>query len=323
MLEGPPIHQEQTSRVGLLPNSYWEGDKMKDGQVVGAVQALRTHFSAKAAALEIDFLAKEAEEQQEEPPLAILSGGYFRGPNHPAIGELMAASMRSYGTPPEAISREGDVYSTFGEVGEFLRQAKEKGLTNLVDIGFSSHKRRIKKLFKKFGHNFTFRSVEEIIKERGTHKFSRDYIKKTTNEDGTITEVPVHIDHEHNHYAHLLKRMGKSRQGLAYRFIYEPFAELYSNFVDWEKTEEKNRKARRESDPGYEFLVPIVNIPLPIDIYQLNGKRAESPVFTPFLKAHAAFKDIKAKLRPEPKKPRMPNMGRVEIFPVGPIRRTS
>lgn len=321
--ETPIINNEKPRREGLVLHAYWEGDKMEYGQVVGAVPALRSALAAKAGALELDSLAKKAENQGEEPPIAIISGGYFRGPDNPPISKLMADSMERYGTPRELVSQVVNAYSTGEEIDTALKQARENGITSLIDVAFSSHKRRIKKLFGKFRHNFTFRAVEDILRERGTHKFSRDYIKKTTNEDGTVTEVPVHIDHEHNHYDRLLKKLGRSRQGLTYRFMYEPLANLVTTFIDPKKMGEMNRQKRETNDPGYEFFIPKVHIPLPIDIYKLNGKRAESPIFTPFLRTHAKLRGIWHKIHPEPEKVKPASMGMVEIFPAGPVKRTS
>lgn len=274
---------------------------MKDGKVVGQVLALRTHLSAKAASLEQQALAEQGETAEVISPLE-----YLRKTG------LMADTIESYGTPRDVIIDEGDGWSTWGEVKIATQMARDKGWTRLIDIAFSPHFGSIKMLFKRIKASVPveFRSVEEILREKDVHKFSRDYVRRTTHEDETVTEEQFHLDHEHNHTAHLLDRLEKSRYDWVFRNVYEKLIKrpALRLGVDPEKLEQRQREARKKKMPKKEF-------PAPLDVYSVNGKRTEAPFVPTLLRIHSIFKDIKAKINSEPEKPKPANAGQVEIFP--------
>jgi hypothetical protein len=301
MIEVEPVPQEQKAQVGILPHGYWVGDRMKDGRVIGTVLALRTHLSAKAASLEQQALTASGETSEVVSPLEYLRKS-----------RLMADTIEDYGTPRSAIIDEGDGYSTWGEIKIATQMAKDRNWIKLIDIAFAPHFGSINMLFNRLKASIPIesRSVEEILRERDVHRFSRDYVRETKHEDGTATKEPFHLDHEHNHTAHLLDRLGKSRYDWVFRNIYEKLVKrpALRLGVDPEKLEQKQRETRKKKMPKKEF-------PAPIDVYSVNGKRAEAPLVPVLLKINSIFRDIKAKIHPKPEKPKPANMGRIEIFP--------
>lgn len=328
-----PIHHKETVRVKILPHGYWPSEHRTG---IG----LMTRFVDLATALDYKAQAEEVAAKGEKPPQINLRLGHLWGPQNQNEGESMASDIQSRGVPPEAIVREGDIYSTLGEVQAALPSES----TRTIDIAHGTHFRTIKWLFNHpdgINHNpksitgylkgffsflrrtpgkegVEFKSVEKIIKERGAHKFSRDYVKRTTNEDGTVTEKSMHIDHKHNHYAHLYSRWKFSRFGL----LYPPY-ELLKKFVinlpgfDYNVLDQKNRETRTDKGHVWTFL----GMNLPFDVYKLNGKKDEASFAVPFLKAHAKLKAVWQKLHPETEKPKPADAERIEIFPTGPVRR--
>ncbi len=314
MAEAQPVPQEarRVNRIGILPHGYWASDKMRDGKVMGKVLALRSHLSAKAASLEMRAMAKQAREKGEEEPEAVISLGYF----DPTVSRLMTDSMENYGTPRNSVIQEDTTFSTGGEIKRALEIAKERGWTQIIDIAFATHYRSIRLLLNKLakGVNVEFKSVEDILKERDVHRFSRDYLKRTTNEDGTVTEIPVHIDHEHNHTTHLLRRLRRSRFEAAFR-VYEMGKRAVYKFVDPDVLEERNKKLRTEKEPIKESLYPL-------DVSRHKGQWAEGPFVPTLLRINSKLKEIKAKIHPEPKKAKIATGVKVEVFPAGSIQRT-
>jgi hypothetical protein len=293
--------EKQESRIGILPHGYWVGDKMKDGKVIGQVLALRTHLSAKAASLEQQALAEQGETAEVISPL-----GYLRKPG------LMADTIANYGTPSSAIIDEGDGWSTWGEVKIATQVAKDRGWTRLIDVAFAPHFDSINMLFNRLKTHLPieFISIEGILREKDIHRFSRDYVRKISHEDGTITEEPFHLEHKHNHTAHLLDRLHRSRYDWVFRNVYEKLIKrpALRLGVDPEKLEQAQREARKKKMPKKEF-------PTPLDVYSVNGKRAEAPFVPVLLKIHSILKNVEAKIHPEPEKPKTANIGQVEIFP--------
>jgi hypothetical protein len=298
-----------------------------------------TRFVTLATSLEHKGQATKALAEREEIPQVDLPLGNLWGPENQNEGESMANDLKSRAVPSEALVRNGDAYSTFGEVQAAL--SSESART--IDIAHGTHFETIKWLFNHpDGINHTpksikgylsgllsflrktptpegveFRSVEDIVKERGTHKFSRDYVRKTTNDNGTITENPVHIHHEHNHYARLYRRWKFSRFGLLYP-PYELLKKLAINMpgFDYNALEQKNREARTDKGHVWAFL----GMNFPFDVYKLNGQIDEASLAVPFLRAHAKFKDIWHKIYQKPQKVRPSK--EAEVFPVSPVKRT-
>lgn len=327
------IHHEEPGRVDMLPHGYWPSE---DRAGIG----LMTRFVDLATALDYKAQAEEAVLRNEKIPQIKLALGHLWGPQNQNEGDSMANDIKSRGIPSKALVRNGDAYSTLGEVQAALPSES----TRTIDIAHGAHFETIKWLFNHpdgINHNpksikgylngflsflrktpasegVEFRSAEDIIKERGVHKFSRDYVRKVTNKDGTITENPVHIDHERNHYTHLYRRWKFSRFGLLYPF-YELGKKLAINMpgFDYNVLEQKNRETRTDKGHIWTFL----GMNLPFDVYKLNGKIDEASFAVLFLKIHAKLKDVWHKIHPEAKKPKPTNMGRVEIFPAGPVKR--
>jgi len=333
MIETSPISHGQQDKVDA-PHGYWPSEHR-----VGI--GLMTRFVDLATALNHKAQTAEAAARGEKSPKIKLTLGYLWGPQNQNEGESMANDIISHGVSSEAIVREGDVYSTLGEVQAVLPSET----TRTVDIAHGAHFETIKWLYHHpdgINHNpksitgylkgflsflhktpdaegVEFKSAEDIIKERGVHKFTRDYVKRTTSEDGTVTEKPIHVNHEHNHYAHLYKRWKFSRFGLLYP-VYELGKKLAINMpgFDYNTLAQKNRETR--TDKGHVWAPLGIN--LPFDVYRLNGKIDEASFVIPFLKAHARLKNIWHKIHPESKKPKPSGMGRVEIFPTEPVRKT-
>lgn len=315
--EAPIYHKEPRTTL-LAPHGYWKGTIWRRGKKE-EVLGLRSHLVAKAASFEQQALTEEAQRIDAEPPKVLSPLEYLCAPG------LMADTIERYGTLRSKIIDEGDAYSTWGEIKTAVQIAESRGMTKIIDVAFTPHFESIKMLYNKMKARIRnaeitveFRYVEDILREKDVHKFSRDYIKRITNEDGSVTEIPVHIDHEHNHTAHLLDRLGKSRYDWIFRNLYErvikrPALKLG---VNPEKMEQIQREKRRKNFPKKEFIAPI-------DVYPVDGKRAETPLVPTLLKINSMFRRIKAKIHPEPEKVKPANMGRVEIFPAGPVRRTN
>ena len=269
-------------KTGILPNGYWrEKDKL----------SLRSNLVSKAAALEHASLSKQTPQGAETPQI-VASLSRLRGPDNPRSADLMADKMVSYGVPNDSIIRSGDSYSTGGEINHAVKTAGENGWTKIVDIAFSEHLKSIKILFKRLGKGVKveYKSAEDILREKDVHKFKKTYrVRKPLDldKDGKIVpwkKVPIaerqyaetgevrEINHDHNHTAHLLDRLKRSRYERVYKWLYEfPKRQLLKLGMDPEKLEEKQKKARETTDPQKEF-------PIPFDVYKLNGKRAEAPL---------------------------------------------
>lgn len=173
-------------------------------------------------------------------------------------------------------------------------------------------------LFEGLGNDVDveFRSIEDVLREEDVHKFSRDYIKRTTNEDGTITETPIHVDHEHNHTARIIEKFHKSWHYRAYKWTYEKPKRflIKHHLVNPVNLEEKQRKARQKNDPGREWI-------LPFDQYFSNGKLVEAPFVPTLLKIRSVLKNIKSKIHPEPEIVKPARGVKVEVFPISPVKR--
>ncbi|MCL5434812.1 MAG: hypothetical protein M1405_00280 [Patescibacteria group bacterium] len=333
-VEAPTQHKESV-RVKILSHGYWPSE-----HITGI--GLMTRLVDLATALENQAQADQAIARDEKPPQIVLPLGHLWGPQNQNEGESMASDIKSREVPPEAIVRQGDAYSTLGEVQAALPSESIK----TIDIAHGTHFRTIKWLFNHpdgINHNpksimgylkgflsflrrtpgkegVEFKSVEDIIKEKGAHKFSRDYVRIKTHPTGVVYQEPVYVEHEHNHYAHLYRRWKFSRFGLLYP-PYELLKKLVINMpgFDYNVLEQKNRETR--TDKGHVWTVLGMN--LPFDVYKLNGKIDEASFAVPFLKIHAKLRGIWQKVHPENKKPKPADAERVEIFPVGPVKRTN
>lgn len=328
-----PTHHKEPVRMKMLPHGYWPSEHR-------AGIGLMTRFVDLATALDYKAQAEEAAAKGEKTPQIELVLGHLWGPQNQNEGDSMASDIKSRGVPSETIVRQGDAYSTLGEVQAALPSKS----TRTIDIAHGAHFETIKWLFNHpdgINHNpksitgylkgflsflhktpdvegVEFKSAEDIIKERGAHKFSRDYVKRTTNEDGAVTEKSIHVNHEHNHYARLYRRWKFSRFGLLYP-VYELGKKLAINMpgFDYNTLEQKNRETR--TDKGHVWAPLGIN--LPFDVYRLNGKIDETSLAVPFLKIHAKLKAILHKIHPEPEKSKPANIGHVEIFPTRPVRK--
>lgn len=329
------IEREQGNRVGILPHGYWPSEHRTG---IG----LMTRFVDLATALDHKAQAEKAAVRDEKIPQIDLPLGHLWGPQNQNEGGCMANDIKSRGVSSEAIVRNGDAYSTLGEVQAAL--ASES--TKTIDIAHGAHFETIKWLFNHpdgINHNpksisgflkgfssfihgspgkegVEFKSAEDIIKKRGTHKFSVKRLEVTRDEKGkfaTVKHVP--INHEHNHYAHLYRKWKFSRFGLLY-----PFYELSKRFVinlpgfDYNVMEQKNRETRTDKGHVWTFL----RMNLPFDVYKLNGKRDEASFAVPFLKTHAKLKNIWHKVHPEPEKVKSPTRVKVNNFPISPVKRS-
>ena len=329
------IHHEEPMRVKMASHGYWPSEHRTG---IG----LMTRLVDLATGLEHKAQAEEAVLRDEEIPQISLTLGHLWGPQNQNEGESMASDIQSRGVPPEAIVRQGDAYSTLREVQAVLPSES----TKTIDIAHGTHFRTIKWLFNHpdgINHNpksitgylkgflsflrrtpgkegVEFKSVEDIIKERGTHKFSGDYVRIKTHANEVVYQDPVHVEHEHNHYARLYKRWKRSRFGRLYPF-YELAKKLAINMpgFDYNVLEQKNRETRTDKGHVWTFL----GMNLPFDVYKLNGKIDEASFAVPFLKIHAKLRKVWQKIHPEAKKPKPADAERIEIFPAGPVRKIS
>lgn len=167
----------------------------------------------------------------------VLPLGRLWGEEYESEGNLMANELEeSYGVSPNAIVREGNAYSTGGEVKTFLEVANKNGWENVLDIAFEKHLKTIPAVFEQYSEIYkpkvTYQSVEKIL-----YIFEDSKIKK------------------------LVERLGASGYEKNY-YIYEKAKALAMRFpgFSYDNLEERNRKKRTKK--GREFI-------LPIDVYKL------------------------------------------------------
>lgn len=271
--------------MAIEGHGYWMGDRKINPTRITTVLALWSHIAAKATA----FAHKEATEAGYSAEV-IVPQGTFRGPQKPAEGDLYKEALVRYGVPDSNVMREGDVYSTGGEVAAVVEFAKKRKSNRIIDVAFGEHQKTIRILFERMGGviGIDFKSVEDILREKDNHKFERAYkVRRILNVDkeGKPTpwkKVPIQdrqyeetgetrlFSHEDNHTARLMDRILKSLPYKAYKWTYEKPKRvlLKLHIVDPMKLEERQRKARQTSDPEIEWIWPF-------DQYFLRGKKAD------------------------------------------------
>lgn len=210
----------------ILVHGYWMSEP-----VSGDVRsALRTRLATRSAALAYD--------RGDGARNIVLPLGKLWGQDYESLGNLMADELEfKYGVPPGTIIREGNAFSTGGEIKTFLEIAQKNGWTKLLDIAFSAHFLTIPHVFDAYSKDdgkitVQFRSVEEIIE-------SEDY------------EL----------VSGLVKRLGKSRYGIAHK-VYERGKQIVTKIhgTDYDSLEERNKMARTKK--GKEF-------PISFDVYKI------------------------------------------------------
>ncbi len=218
------IHSEEIVTPqfdAILVHGYWMSEHRTG-------LSLRTRLAVRAGALAYD--------EGKGASHIVLPLGRMWGPDYESTGNLMADELRTYGVPEQAIIREGNAYSTGGEVKTFLEIARKNGWKNLLDIAFSKHFLTIPEVFKNYSkasdQNVQFRSVERII------------------EQNDATEI-----------SHLVQRLGKSRYEIAYR-VYERGKWLLMHRLGFNYETLENRNREKRKDKGREFIVPV-------DVYKL------------------------------------------------------
>jgi hypothetical protein len=197
---------------------------------------LRSRLAIRAAALAYD--------EGKGAGKIIMDLGHVWGPDNPAEGNLMARElMEKYHIPRNAIIFREDAYSTGGEVKTAIELARQNGWTKILDIAFSEHQKSIPKVYKEYhGEDLlTTRSIERIIEEKDDHLAN-----------------------------HLVKRLGKSRYGRVYKYIYEPVKRrrMRKKGFTYEALEQENRNARKQKGPDSP-LSRRFGRSLDIDVYKL------------------------------------------------------
>ncbi len=285
MTERAQIYQTPEQSKVVLGHGYWMGDRKINPTKIATVLALWSHISAKATALAQKEATEIGYSAEVLSPL-----GNLRGPQRPAEGDLYKEALVRYGVPDRNVIREGDVYSTGGEVAAVVEFAEKRKSNRIIDVAFGEHQKTIRILFERMGGlvGIDFKSAEDILREKDTHKFERVYkVRRVLNVDkeGTPTpwkEVPVQdrqyeetdetrlFSHKDNHTARLMDRILKSLPYKAYKWTYEKPKRflLKHHLVDLVRLEERQRNARQTSDPEIEWV-------LPFDQYFLRGKKAD------------------------------------------------
>ncbi|MBI2032473.1 MAG: hypothetical protein HYT09_02390 [Candidatus Levybacteria bacterium] len=267
MTEVEPISYESTTSPevivpkydAILVHGYWMSEHPSG-------LALRSRLAARAAALAYD--------EGRGARKIVVDLGFQWGPEYPSTGLLIAGELQEkYGVPPESIIFREESYSTGGEVKTFVELAEENGWNNLLDIAFSNHYLTIPDIYREYDiqARVTFRSVEDILREKDIHRINRTYKKRRLLNPG----VPIHerlyeesdeertVSFEHNNTAGLIENLSGSRYGIAYRFYEKAkWARMHIPGFSYDSLERKNKAKRLKLGKGKEF-------PVPIDVYKL------------------------------------------------------
>jgi uncharacterized SAM-binding protein YcdF (DUF218 family) len=176
----------------------------------------------------------------------VLTVGHVWGAEYPSVAELMARELEEkYHVPKKAIIVVDDAFSTYREVEAFLELKRQRGWTRLLDISTKSHLWTIPGVYKQFGENVVYRSVESILKNKDINP----QVKR------------------------LVRRLGRSRYEL-FQILYEEgkWIAMHMPNFDYRKAEERNRRVRTKKADI--IMIPIINKPLKTDVYELEAKRA-------------------------------------------------
>lgn len=269
----------------ILGHGYWMGDRRIKQAKIKTVLALWSHISARATALVEKEIAEVGHSAEVLSPL-----GNLRGPQKPAEGDLYKEALVNYGVPEKNVRREGNVYSTGGEVEAIVELAEKRKSNRIIDVAFGEHQKTIKILFQNMGKlvGVDFKSAEDVLREKDIHKFERIYKGRrvlNVDKEGRPTpwkNVPIQdrqyeetnetrvFSHEDNHTTRLMDRIHKSLPYYAYKWTYEGPKRflLKHHLVNPMKLEERQKKARQTSDPEIEWIFPF-------DQYFLRGKKAD------------------------------------------------
>lgn len=284
MTEGTPLDHQPDSLsnagdVGILVHGYWLSEKGKRTDL-----GLRSSITARAGAVEYHRLVAIGQK-----PKVFVNLDNMWGPNEPTEGSLMANRFNSrYHIPQENIVAREDAWSTWGEVKSFVEEAKMRGWRKLVDIAFRPHHITIPRIFRGFGVEPTYKTAEEILREKDVHRFEKTYnaIKVLdVDKDGNPKpwkQIPIAerqyaeldtertVKHERNHTARLVDNLTYSRYGAVY-WLYEGIKWVLTHRpgFNYETLEQRNKDLRKGKGPDS----PLPD-PLRFDVYVLNGKKS-------------------------------------------------
>ena len=283
MAETQPIHNTPASvqeKTGILIHGYWMSERGKRTDL-----SLRSGLSARAGAVEY-----RQRRNNGETPKIFVNLGQLWGPGEPSEGRLIADRLsRRYHIPKRDIVVREDAFSTNSEVSSFIQTAERRGWRRMIDIAFRPHiALTIPNIYKKLGIKPTFKTAEEILREKDVHRFQRTYkVRKPLdiNKNGNPTpwkQVPIAdrqyeetgeertVNHEHNHTARLVENLTWSKYGVMY-WAYEgiKWALMHRPGFNYETLEQKNKDTRQGK--GEDSPLPG---PLRFDVYRLNGKKS-------------------------------------------------
>lgn len=280
---------EKKADTGIITHGYWLSEKGERTDL-----SLRSALNLRAGVVEY-----RARKEAGQNPQLFVDLDHMWGPDEPTEGSLLGKrAVEHYGVPAEDVVVREDAWSTGGEVGAFVEEAKNRGWKNLVDVAFASHHLTIPGIFKKIGLKPEYKSAEDILREKDQHKIERKYkVRRVLDLDKEGNFAPwrsvpiaerqyeetgeertfVHLD---NHTARLINRLSssnpfKSPFGFIYRFIYEPtkWGLMHKPGFDYQTLEQKQRDSRKTKGPDSP-LSKLLGRKLDFDVYTLNGKKS-------------------------------------------------
>lgn len=194
--------------------------------------SLRSILAARAAYLAYD--------QGRGARHIVLAVGHPWGPDYPSVASRMAKLLEEkYHVPKETIIVRDDASSTYREVEDFLELKREMGWTRLLDISFKKHLWTVPGVFKQFGENVAYSSIEGIIRDRETNPKIR----------------------------RAMRRLQRSPHEIMYS-VYEggKWIVMHMPSFDYQKLEERNRALN--TGKGHPNLIPIIHKPFKFDVYK-------------------------------------------------------
>lgn len=279
--------QSRPRHDALLVHGYWMSEHRTG-------LGLRSRLATRAAAIE---------RNQGEAEKVFVNLDHLWGPTEPSEGKLVAKELEEhYHIPHGDIVLRQDAWSTGGEVGTFVEEARQHGWTNLLDIAFAKHHSLISILGKRFGTipliykglglKPQYKSVEDILREKDIHRINRKYkVRKVfdVDKDGNPKpwkQVPITerqyaetgeeriFVHEHNHTARLVNKLARSKFEGIY-FLYEgiKWTLMHRPGFNYETLEQANRDSRRGKGTDSPLSRRLGRL-FDFDVYTLNGIRS-------------------------------------------------